>query len=47
MRNILKNWQVEKIGSESKIAMVVVPFLSLLLGLFFAGIFFWVPGKTL
>jgi simple sugar transport system permease protein len=46
MHNILKNWQIEKIGSESKVALVVIPFLSLILGLIFAGIFFWVTGKN-
>jgi simple sugar transport system permease protein len=46
MRNILKNWQVEKIGSESKVSLVVVPLLSLIFGLIFAGIFFWATGKN-
>jgi ABC-type uncharacterized transport system permease subunit len=44
--NIMKNWQIEKRGSVSKLMQFVVPLLSLLLGLIFAGIFFMLTGKN-
>lgn len=46
MRNLLKNWEIEKLGSSSKVSAVVVPFFSLLLGLVFAGLCFWATGKN-
>ncbi len=46
MRNILRNWYFEKTNETSKGALFGVPIVSLLLGLVFAGIFFWLTGKN-
>jgi ABC-type uncharacterized transport system permease subunit len=46
MRNILRNWHFEKNDENSTLALFVVPAVSLLLGLLFPGLFFWLTGKN-
>jgi simple sugar transport system permease protein len=46
MRNILGNWYFEKTNETSKSALFGIPIVSLLLGLIFAGVFFWLTGKN-
>lgn len=41
-----KGWHLEKSDSGSKISSVLVPCISVLLGLFFAGLFFMATGKN-
>ncbi len=43
---LVQGWRFEKRGAGSKTAQVIVPLVSLVLGLFFAGIFFTATGKN-
>lgn len=40
------DWEIEKVGTSSKLMSIVVPVVSLVMGLLFAGIFFWATGKN-
>ncbi len=45
LASIFTNWQFEKRSVVSKKVLFIVPLLSIVMGLLFAGIFIWLTGK--